>query len=254
MTPTFVVVERGEQLGYVRINHRTQDEVTVLKCNRIDRNPARITPRHVFWSGIFEHILRLCRPICSVAMTHEPDPWEPPLAGTEVQHLLASLDRLRATFHWKSRGLDATGLSFAFPSSSLTLGGLLKHLARVEDDIFFDRLQGKPLPEPWASAPWDSDPDWDFNSARNDSPDALYALWNEATARSRATVSAALASGGLEQPSSIGWNGEMASLRRLLFDLVEEYGRHTGHADLLREAVDGVAGEDPPSGMPWPPR
>jgi len=187
-------------------------------------------------------------------MTHEPDPWEPPLAGNEVEHLLASLDRLRATFHWKTRGLDAAGLSFAFPSSALTLGGLLKHLARVEDDIFFGRLRGTPLPEPWASAPWDTDSDWDFNSARNDSPDTLYTLWNEATARSRATVRAALAVGGLDQPSAIGWNGEMASLRRLLFDLVEEYGRHTGHADLLREAVDGVAGEDPPSGMPWPPR
>ena len=187
-------------------------------------------------------------------MADEPDPWEPPLAGSEVEHLLASLDRLRATFHWKSRGLDAAGLSFRFPSSSLTLGGLLKHLARAEDEIFFSRLHGRPLPEPWASAPWDTDPDWDFNSARDDSPAYLYALWNEATARSRETVRIALASDGLDQPSTIGWNGEMASLRRLLFDLVEEYGRHTGHADLLREAVDGVTGEDPPAGMPWPPR
>ena len=186
-------------------------------------------------------------------MADEPDPWEPPLAGNEVQHLLASLDRLRATFHWKSRGLDAQGLAFRFASSSLTLGGLLKHLARVEDEIFFSRLHGKPLPEPWASAPWDTDPDWDFNSAANDSPDYLYSLWNEATARSRETVRRALTTGGLDQPSTIGWNGEMASLRRLLFDLVEEYGRHTGHADLLREAIDGTSGEDPPSGMPWPP-
>ena len=43
-------------------------------------------------------------------------------------------------------------------------------------------------------------------------------------------------------------DGQHASLRRLVFDLVEEYGRHTGHADLLREAVDGVVGEDPPAG------
>ena len=50
------------------------------------------------------------------------------------------------------------------------------------------------------------------------------------------------------------WEGIHVSLRRLLFDLVEEYGRHTGHADLLREAVDGVTGEDPPDGMPWPDR
>lgn len=187
-------------------------------------------------------------------MTHEPDPWEPPLAGSEVEHLLASLDRLRATFHWKSRGLDAAGLAHRLASSPLTLGGLVKHLARVEDEIFFSRLHGEPLPEPWASAPWDTDPDWDFNSAAHDSPESLYGLWIEATARSRETVRRALAADGLDQPSAIGLNGEMASLRRLLFDLVEEYGRHTGHADLLREAVDGTTGEDPPSGMPWPPR
>jgi len=71
--------------------------------------------------------------------------------------------------------------------------------------------------------------------------------------RSRETIRRTLTTGGLDQPSTIGWNGEMASLRRLLFDLVEEYGRHTGHADLLREAIDGTSGEDPPSGMPWPP-
>ena len=52
--------------------------------------------------------------------------------------------------------------------------------------------------------------------------------------------------GGLDQPVAASWNGEHASLRRLVTDLIEEYGRHTGHADLLREAVDGVTGEDPP--------
>jgi len=51
---------------------------------------------------------------------------------------------------------------------------------------------------------------------------------------------------------ALSWNGERASLRRLVFDLVEEYGRHTGHADLLREAVDGLTGEDPPDG--WRPQ
>ena len=187
-------------------------------------------------------------------MSDMPDPWEPPLSSTEVEHLLASLDRLRATFHWKTRGLDSAGLSFRLPSSALTLGGLVKHLARVEAEIFLDKFRGEPMPEPWASAPWNTDPDWDFNSAGDDSPDYLYALWNDATARSREIIRVALSTSGLDQASSIGWNGEMASLRRLLFDLVEEYGRHTGHADLLREAVDGTTGEDPPSGMPWPPR
>jgi hypothetical protein len=71
-------------------------------------------------------------------------------------------------------------------------------------------------------------------------------------ARSRARFAAALAAGGPDQLVNMGWpDGRHASLRRLLFDLVEEYGRHTGHADLLREAVDGRVGEDPPAG--WKP-
>lgn len=253
MAPTPIVIENGEKFGGIRRDSRSYHHVTVPERNGFDRHPSRIAPGHVVRPRVFKHLVRLRTHVGSLAMTHESDPWEPPLAGSEVEHLLASLDRLRATFHWKSRGLDAAGLSFRFPSSALTLGGLLKHLARVEDEIFFSRLRGDPVPEPWASAPWDSDADWDFNSAKDDSPEYLYSLWNEATARSRETIRRALASAGLDQPSAIGWNGEMASLRRLLFDLVEEYGRHTGHADLLREAVDGTAGEDPPSGMPWPP-
>jgi hypothetical protein len=59
----------------------------------------------------------------------------------------------------------------------------------------------------------------------------------------------ALADGGLDQLVHVsGPDGRHASLRRLVCDLIEEYGRHTGHADLLREAVDGVTGEDPPAG------
>lgn len=185
-------------------------------------------------------------------MADLPDAWEPPLAGTEVQHLLASLDRLRATFWWKARGLDSTGLAIALGPSALTLGGLLKHLARAEDEMFTAKLWGEPVSEPWRSAPWADDADWDFISAAHDSPQTLYALWADTVARSRASVQRALAAGGLDHQAHLGWGGEHASLRRLLFDLVEEYGRHTGHADLLREAVDGVTGEDPPTGMPWP--
>ncbi len=57
-------------------------------------------------------------------------PWEPPLAGTEVEHLVGALDRLRTTFRWKAGRLDAAGLQTRIGASSLTLGGLLKHLAR----------------------------------------------------------------------------------------------------------------------------
>jgi hypothetical protein len=102
---------------------------------------------------------------------------------------------------------------------------------------------------PWESIDWDAQPGWDFSSAADDSPEELYALWDGAVERSRQRLDAALADGGLDQLIDMAHpDGRQASLRRLVFDLVEEYGRHTGHADLLREAVDGVVGEDPPDG------
>lgn len=178
-----------------------------------------------------------------------PDTWEPPLAGTEAEALLGALDRLRTTFRWKASGLDAAGLRTRVGASTLTLGGLLKHLAVVEDFHFTVKMRGEPLGAPWDSTGWDGSGDWDFTSAAEDSPEQLYALWDGAVERSRARVAAALADGGLDQPvHASAPDGRHANLRRLVCDLIEEYGRHTGHADLLREAVDGVVGEDPPQG------
>lgn len=186
-------------------------------------------------------------------MTGSDYPWEPPLAGTEAEHLAGALDRLRTTFRWKADDLDAAGLQTRIGASSLTLGGLLKHLAAVEDYTFANKLSGQPLGAPWDAVGWDGDKDWEFISAANDTPEQLYALWDGAVERSRARLGAALAAGGLGQLVHVaGPDGRHASLRRLLCDLIEEYGRHTGHADLLREAVDGLAGEDPPAG--WHPR
>ena len=180
-------------------------------------------------------------------MTTIGTPWEPPIAGTEAEHLTAALDRLRTTFRWKAGGLDAAGLQTRIGASTLTLGGLLKHLASVEDYSFTTQLSGKPMGAPWDGTGWDGSNDWEFDSAAADSPAELYALWDGAVARSRAALRAAMADGGLDQLIHKAWpDGRRASLRRLVCDLIEEYGRHTGHADLLREAVDGVVGEDPP--------
>jgi Protein of unknown function (DUF664) len=177
----------------------------------------------------------------------EPPPWEPPLAGNELEHLVGALERLRTTFRWKADGLDSTGLQTRVGASTLTLGGLLKHLAVVEDIYFTDKLTGESLGEPWASVEWDGDFDWPFTSAANDTPEQLYAIWDEAVERSRTRLDAALADGGLDQlVHAAAPDGTRASLRRLVCDMIEEYGRHTGHADLLREAVDGRVGEDPP--------
>lgn len=185
-------------------------------------------------------------------MTTDACPWEPPLAGTEIEHLIGALDRLRATFRWKAGSLDEPGLQTRVGASTLTLGGLLKHLAAVEDYTFTAKLRGDPIGAPWDATDADDSNDWEFTSAADDSPAELYALWDGAVSRSRARLDSALTDDGLDQRVHVsGPDGEHASLRRLLCDLIEEYGRHTGHADLLREAVDGVVGEDPPAG--WRP-
>ncbi|WP_426247386.1 DUF664 domain-containing protein [Nocardioides sp. LHG3406-4] len=185
-------------------------------------------------------------------MTTTQTPWEPPLAGTEVEQLLGALDRLRMTFRWKADGLDAAGLQARIGASALTLGGLLKHLAAAEDYMFTVKLSGAPIGAPWDTTGWDGSDDWDFSSAADDSPEELYTLYDGAVDRARTRVRAALEDGGLDQPVHANdGEGNHASLRRLLCDHVEEYGRHTGHADLIREAVDGRVGEDPPPG--WTP-
>ena len=182
-------------------------------------------------------------------MTDNDYPWEPPFAGSEVEHLLGALDRLRTTFRWKADDLDAAGLQTRIGASSLTLGGLLKHLALVEDFQSTTKLSGASIGAPWDTTYRDDVPDWEFASAADDTPDWLYELWDDAVERSRARFDAALADGGLDQLVHISApDGRHASLRRLICDLIEEYGRHTGHADLLREAVDGRVGEDPPAG------
>ncbi len=169
-------------------------------------------------------------------MTATDTPWEPPLAGTEIEHLLGALNRLRTTFRWKAGGLDPAGLQTRIGASALTLGGLLKHLAAVEDYTFTFKLAGKPIGAPWDATNWDGSNEWEFTSAADDTPDQLYALWDGAVQRSHARLDAALADGGLDQLVHTGWpDGRHASLRRLVCDLIEEYGRHTGHADLIRE-------------------
>jgi hypothetical protein len=175
-------------------------------------------------------------------------PWEPPFAGTEAEHLLGALDRLRATFRWKAADLDAEGLRATIPSSTLTVGGLLKHMAAQEDYAASVKVAGDPMPAAWDDNGWDGDNDWEFTTGAQDTPEALYALYDAAADRSRSVVRAAIDDRGLAGDSGVTLDdGTRASIRRILFDLLEEYGRHTGHLDLVREAVDGRVGEDPPS-------
>jgi len=178
-------------------------------------------------------------------MTDFP-PWEPPFNGDEAGAVFGALDRQRTTFRWKCADLDAAGLAATTAASSLTLGGLLKHLALIEDYYFQVKILGKPMPSAWDAADWVTD-GWEFKSARDDTPEELYALWDASVERSRAAVDEIAESGGLAGPAAQSMaDGDHPNIRRMVLDIVEEYGRHTGHADILREAVDGRTGEDPP--------
>ncbi|MBY8881293.1 DinB family protein [Actinacidiphila acidipaludis] len=180
--------------------------------------------------------------------TDETVPCEPPVAGSEIDTLIGSLERQRRTLLWKCSGLDGDGMRATVGRSAVTLGGLLKHLAVVEDDMFSEKLLGRPAGGPWSSVDWDADPEWDWRTAAEDSPEELLALWKDAVARSRAAVREALAAAGPEQIAHYtNARGQSPSLRRLLVDMIEEYARHVGHADLIRESVDGLTGEDPPN-------
>jgi hypothetical protein len=175
---------------------------------------------------------------------------EPPAIGGEAATLLGSLERQRATFAWKCADLGADGLRVSVGASSVTLGGLLKHLAFMEDINFSRDLAGLDLPPPWNAVDWSSDQGWEWRSAAEDTPEQLRALWGDAVARSRTAVAHALADRGTDGLFSTS-GGTSLTLRRLIVDMIEEYARHTGQADLIRESVDGRVGEDPP-GRPHP--
>jgi uncharacterized damage-inducible protein DinB len=169
---------------------------------------------------------------------------EPPVAAGETATLLGFLDYQRATLAWKTAGLDAAALQATVGASSMTLGGLLKHLAYVEWSWFSRALHEQGPQPPFDTVDWSADEDWDWHSATEDSPEQLQALWQDAVARSRSHVAEALADGGLEQLARRTWpDGRAPSLRWILTHMIEEYARHNGHADLLRESIDGTTGE-----------
>ena len=166
---------------------------------------------------------------------------DPPETGTELDQLTAFLDLQRATMLLKCEGLTREQLAQPHPPSTLTLGGLLNHLALVEDSWFRERFAGGPEDERWAGIDWDADPDYEFRTAADVEPDELRRRYEEACARSRAIVAAAES---LDQLSvQKRGNGEHFDLRWTMLHLIEETARHVGHADLIRESIDGVTGE-----------
>ena len=169
---------------------------------------------------------------------------EPPIASDELATLLGFLDFQRATLEWKCRSLSVTDMQKKIVASSMTLGGILKHMAFVENHWFSDWLLGREKLSPWREVDWSQDRDWDWNSAAGDTPAQLLELWHDACALSRLNILTALETGSLGQLAKRTWpSGESPSLRWILVHMIEEYARHNGHADLLRESIDGQVGE-----------
>ena len=168
----------------------------------------------------------------------------PPVVGDEASTLLGFLDYQRATLAWKCRGLTDDQLRVSRPPSVITLGGLLKHMASVEDGWFTEVVAGEPLPEPWASVDLATEPDWEWSSAAHDSGAELFALWEERVERSRAVVDGLIKDRGVDALAGLhsAWLGQV-SLRWVITHMIEEYARHNGHADFLRESIDGQTGE-----------
>ena len=128
----------------------------------------------------------------------------------------------------------------------LTLGGLMKHLAVVDSSWFEYDYAGGPFMPPFDAVDWDADPDWEWRTAADDSPEELRRLFDEGVRRADAVVDAAIAEGrGLDSLSvrTSAREGGRFTLRWILVHMIEEYARHNGHADLLRESVDGQTGE-----------
>lgn len=160
----------------------------------------------------------------------------PPLRGGERETLRAFLDYHRATLMMKCEGLgDGELKRRSMPPSTLTLLGLVRHLAEVERTWFRRVINAEDIPLIWS-------PDGDFQAAYDGSGSSrseAFAAWQAEVEHSRRIEAAA------ESLDVTGYQvrwGEHVSLRLVMLHLIHEYARHNGHADFLREGVDGTVG------------
>lgn len=160
----------------------------------------------------------------------------PPQNADEHATLTGFLDWHRETFALKCTGVLPERLSEkTLPPSGLSLHGLIRHLSGVERWWFRRNFAGEDVPLLYYS---DDDPDQDFERLDGDVAEAL-AVWRAECERSRAVVAAAPS---LEQTGATERRGQPFTLRWVLMHMIAEYARHNGHADLLRERLDGATG------------
>lgn len=169
---------------------------------------------------------------------------EAPLRADEVTALRTFLDYHRDTLRWKCSGLTQQQLAQTLAPSTMTLGGMMKHLALVEVGWFERTLSGRGYPPPFDTVDWEGDPDWEWRTAADDAPQDLRDLFDDCVRRADAAIDEALSRDGLDATSvRESSQGGAFSLRWILLHMIEEYARHNGHADLLRESIDGATGE-----------
>jgi uncharacterized damage-inducible protein DinB len=163
---------------------------------------------------------------------------EPPPNADEKTTTLAYLDFQRATLAWKCENLTPEQLARrAVPTSTLSLLGLVRHLAEVERS-WFDRVAGESRPGIYFT---EAEPDLDFDGAVDDPAVVArgFADWQAEIDHAREIADRT----PFEATFTHSRTGAPISLRFVLLHLIEEYARHNGHADLLREAIDGEVGE-----------
>lgn len=156
----------------------------------------------------------------------------------ERETLLEYLRDYRLTLEMKCEGLDAEQMARrSVPPSTLSLLGLVRHLAKVEHSWFRRVMEGQDLPRLYWS---EEDRDLDFNGAVADPAvvEDAWAAWRREVAHAQEYVDAAPS---LDVLATV--HGKEIELRSVLVHLIEEYARHLGHADLLRECIDGRTGQ-----------
>ncbi len=160
---------------------------------------------------------------------------DPPLVADERAMLAAWLDYHRATLAMKCSGLALEALAErAVPPSTLSLLGIVRHMAEVERSWFRRTLAGEDAPPLYYS---DTDPDGDFDNVDDADAEEAFDAWRAECERARQLIAAA------NSLDVVGRRrGEDVSLRWILVHMIEEYARHNGHADLLRERLDGATG------------
>jgi uncharacterized damage-inducible protein DinB len=166
-----------------------------------------------------------------------------PQVADELTMLSAFLDWMRATLRMKAGDLDGEQLQRRLEPSAMTLGGMVTHLAWVESWWFTEIFLGEQPGEPWASFDWKADRDAEWTVAASTEPDEIWAVFDTEVERSRRVLAE---SGGLDA-IAVGHRkrkpGEPLSMRWIMVHMIEEYARHLGHADLIRESIDGSTGQ-----------